>query len=313
MKDLIIIGSGAAGLTASIYASRYKLNHLIIGKVPGGQMVDAHVVQNYPGFESISGTELTEKFIKHLGSYKVTLTEEIITTLKKSAGGFEVINDGGKTYHGKTLILAMGARHRSLNVPGEAQFLGKGVSYCATCDAPLFKDKTVAVVGGGDSAATAALHLSLYASKVYLIHRRDTLRAEPAWQERLKAADKIELVLKRQVSVISGNQFVESIKLNEPYGGKSELDVGGVFIEIGLVPAASLAKQIEVEVDKEGYIIVGPDMSTNTSGVFAAGDICALSGALHFRQIVTSAAQGASAAAGVYQYLNQKPPAPSWS
>lgn len=313
MADLIILGSGVAGLAASIYASRYKLNHLIFGKMPGGQVIDAHVVQNYPGFVSISGLDLVKKFKEHVESYGVTIREEKIISLQKVAKGFESTTEKGEKLKSSTLILAMGARHRALNVPGEGNFLGRGVSYCATCDAPLFKDKEVAVVGGGDSAATAALHLASFASKVYLIHRRGEFRAEPIWLGRLKKEERIEFILGSQVKEIKGGQFVESIKLDKPYQGLAQLKIQGVFIEIGVVPAASLATQIGVEVDEQGYIRIGPDMATNVPGVYAAGDIAYQPGSLHFRQIITSAAQGALAAASVYQYLNKKSPAPSWS
>lgn len=313
MYDLIVLGAGCAGMTASIYAARYKLNHLIFGKVPGGQIVDAHVVENYPGFASIGGLALTKKFREQVESYGTRISEEKIISLKKFPDGFEVESEKGESFKSRTLILAMGARHRALNVPGEKNFLGKGVSYCTTCDAPLFKGRAVVVVGGGDSAVTAALHLASFASKVYLIHRRGEFRAEPAWLEKLKAEEKIELVLKRQIRSIEGEKFVESIVLSEPFQGEIRLKVEGVFIEIGVVPAASLVTRIGVEVDDKGYIKIGPDMATNVPGVYAAGDIAYQLGSLHFRQIITSAAQGALAAASVYQYLTKKPPAPSWS
>ena len=158
MYDLIIIGAGAAGCSASIYASRYRLNHLIFGKIPGGQIMDATTVENYPAYISISGAELVQKFVEHVKSYKVEIKEEKVGAVKKISEGFELTTEKGEKIETKTLILAMGARHRALNVHGEEKFMGKGVSYCYNCDATLFNGKEVAVVGGGDSAATASLH-----------------------------------------------------------------------------------------------------------------------------------------------------------
>lgn len=309
MLDLIIIGAGAAGCAASIYASRYKIKHLIFGEKVGGQFVDASVVENYPGFLSISGWELTQKFQEQVESYGLTIENETVGDLKKSADGFEITTKAGNKYQSKAVILALGGKHRQLNVSGEDKFLGKGVSYCATCDAPLFRQKTVVVVGGGDSAITAVLQVAVYADQIYLVQRGDKLTAEPIWIERLNQAiaqgAKIALVLGNQIKEIEGEQFVERVVLTEPFEGSNILVVQGVLIEIGLVPASSLAKRLEVELDERGYIKITPDYSTNIPGVFAAGDIAHLPGSLHFSQILTSAAQGAWAAAAVYRFLHQ--------
>lgn len=312
--DLIIIGAGSAGLTASIYASRYKINHLIFGQTPGGQGMLAGEVENYPGFPSIKGPELMQNFVKQAESYGVKIEPKQIDKLEKTdppAGGF-VISAEQEKYQAKTLILAMGASFRHLGIPGEEKFIGKGVSFCTSCDVPFFRDKVVAVVGGGDSAVTGAVHAAAYAQKVYLVHRREEFRAEPTWVERMKQNPKIEQILETQITQILGTDKVERITLNRPYQGSQTLLVDGVFIEIGQVPASSLAKGLGVEPDERGYVKVTPGMATNVPGVFAAGDLAAVQGGILFRQFVTAAADGARAAASVYQYLHQSTPAPSW-
>lgn len=311
MSDLIIIGSGVAGMSASIYASRYKLEHLLFGETPGGQGILAGKVENYPGYVLIPGPELMQKFVEQVGHYGVEIKQEGVRGLSKREELFEVKTEQS-VYQAKTLILAMGANFRHLNIPGEEKLMGKGVSYCTHCDAPLFKDKIVAVVGGGDAAVTGALHAAEFAQKVYLIHRRDEFRAEPAWVDKLKQNPKIEQVLSTQITQILGTEKVESISLDKPYQGSATLKVEGVFIEIGQVPSSTLAGQLGVEVDEQGYIKVKPSMATNVPGVFAAGDLAAIEGGIHFRQFITAASDGARAAASVYQFLQGKAPTPSW-
>lgn len=310
--DLIIAGAGVAGMTASVYASRYKINHLIFGETPGGQGMLAGTVENYPGYVSITGPELMQKFVEQVEHYEVQIKTERVGALAKIGTEFEVKTDKEK-YQAQTLILAMGASFKHLNIPGEDKFLGRGVSYCTICDAPLFKEKAVAIVGGGDSAVTGALQASAFASKVYLIHRRDEFRAEPAWVERLKQNKKIEQILSTKVTEIKGIEKVEEIILDNPYQGSLSLRVDGIFIEIGQVPSSALISGLGVEADEGGHIKVSPRMETNIAGVFAAGDLVIVRGGAPFRQFVTAAADGARAAATVYQYLHQSAPLPSWS
>ncbi len=368
MYDLIILGAGAAGMTASIYASRYKINHLIFGDKVGGQFVDAHIIENYPGFTSIDGFTLMANFRNHVESYGVRIREEKVggigeiknqksppkagqpraEKIKIGEGdeeswvsgeeniGFEISTETGEKIETKSLILAMGARHRALNVPGEENYLGRGVSYCSTCDAPLFKGKVVAVIGGGNSAVTAALHLSEFALKVYLIHRGSTFeKADPVWLDSLDKKDNVTKILNTQVKEIFGSggagvslggstlasdkvdplkkpDVVKGIVLNSPFEGSSQLGVEGVFIEVGLMPAISLANQIGVEADSLGYIKASGDLKTNIAGVFAAGDLVKQSDVPQLRQIVTSAGQGAIGAHSVYAFLNNKHPGPDW-
>jgi thioredoxin reductase (NADPH) len=302
--DLIIVGAGVAGLTASIYASRYKINHLLFGLLPGGQGMLANEVENYPGYLSITGPQLMEKILDQAKSYGVLIKQEEVISLEKIAGGFRVVSQKGK-YPAKTLILATGASHRHLNVPGEERLSGRGVSYCVTCDIPFFRNKTVVIVGGGDSAVTGALHAAAFAQKVYLIHRRHEFRAEPAWLEKVKEEEKIKLVLSNQVKEIIGENKVEAVVLDQPYQGNRTLKVEGVFVEIGQTPASNLAASLGVELNAQGYIKVNPRMETNIAGVFAAGDVTAIEGGIVFRQFITSAADGARAAASCYEFLRR--------
>src|SRR4030043_1146704 len=312
MDDLIIIGAGVAGMTASIYASRYKINHLLIGETPGGQGTLAGTVENYPGYLAIPGPELMQKLIEQVKKYDVEIKQEKVGGLEKNEKGFEVKTDKG-AYQAGTLILAMGASYRSLNIPGEDQLIGKGVSYCTSCDIPLFKEKTVVFIGGGDSAVTSAIHAAKFAAKVYLIHRRDEYRAEPAWVEKMKQTGKVEEILSNEVKEIKGTEKVESLILKNPYKDIQGLRVDGVFVGFGQVPISSLVKLLGIELDEGGYIKVNPSMETNLPGVFAAGDIAAFQGGILFRQFITAASDGARAAASVYQYLHQGAmPTPSW-
>lgn len=317
--DLIIIGAGVAGMAASIYASRYKINHLIFGEIPGGQGTLAHAVENYPGYVSTTGQELMAKFSDHVKNYGVEIKTEKVTDLRQEGEVF-LVTTSKEQYRARALILAMGARSRALNIPGEEKFLGRGVSYCSTCDAPLFKDKVVAVVGGGDSAVAGAVHLASFANKVYIIHRRNEFRAEGVWVEKMRASGKVEEILENQVVKVEGVEKaapaggqVEQIVLEKPHKGNQNLKVDGLFIEIGQVPASALVNNLGVELDPQGFIQVSPDMETNVSGVFAGGDLAVVKGGIPFRQFITAAADGARAAASAYRFLHQKAPAPDWS
>ncbi len=306
MKELIIIGAGPAGLSCSIYASRFKIDHLIIAKTLGGTLLEIHQIQNYPGIGEILGAELAEKMVGHAKSYGVEIIQEEVTklsALSSSAPSFEITTESGKTYQTKTLFLGLGTRVRRLNVPGEEKFLGKGVAYCAACDAPLFKGKTVAVIGGGNSAATAAIQLSELCPQVYLINRGETLRAEPFWQERLKEVGNLKTILNTNVTEVLGNEVVTAVKLDKPSNGQNELKVEGVFIEIGATPAASLAKNLGAELTKGGLIKIKPDGSTTVPGVWAGGDVATAQEGLEPRQIVHAVSEGAAAALSIFKHL----------
>ncbi|MFA7319636.1 MAG: FAD-dependent oxidoreductase [Parcubacteria group bacterium] len=304
--DLIIIGTGPAGLTASIYASRYKLEHLIFGAESGGQMNEIYDIENWPGDTRLSGHDLIARFVSHTENYGVKVQREAVGFIRKNSEGLFEIETSREIYLAKAIILSMGAKARKMDIPGEKEFTGRGVSYCATCDAMFFRGKTVAVVGGGNSAATVALELSDFATKVYLVSTEERLAAEPAWLEKMANDPKIELIKGTKVLEIKGADVVEKIVLDRVYDDKTSLAVDGVFIEVGTEPGVELAQKIGVAIDAQNYIQVKEDMSTNIEGCFAAGDIT--TGSNKFRQVLTAAAEGAIAANGVYKKikLNQK-------
>ncbi len=299
MFDLIIIGSGPAGLTASIYASRYKLKHIIIGEEIGGQIMKASRIENWPGEESISGVGLTEKIRKQAENLGAEIVNIGVDAIEKTADGFKVVTDDERIFETKTIIFALGMKPRKMNLPKEDDFIGKGISYCATCDAMFFKNKDVVVIGGGDSAATAALHLAEFANSVKLLYKNGTKIFEPAWEERMLENGKITLESFENVLEIVGENKIEGIVYEIQGGQRKELKVQGIFIEIGSTPGAVIAKDLGVETDEQGFIVVRANQSTNIEGVFAAGDITTASN--KFRQIITAAAEGAIAAEGAYK------------
>jgi thioredoxin reductase (NADPH) len=314
MKELVIIGAGPSGLSCSIYASRFQIDHLIIAKTLGGTLTEAHWIQNYPGIGEIKGAELAQKMLAHAQSYGVEILQnevvKIAPALPASGGSpthpnlpFELSTESGKTYQTQTLFLGLGTRVRRLEVPGEKEFLGKGVAYCAACDAPLYKGRTVAVVGGGNSAVTATLHLSEFCPQVYLINRSESLRAEPFWQEKSREHKNIKTILNTNVTEILGDDAVTAVKLDNPHQGKNELKVEGIFIEIGATPATALAKDLEAELTKNGLIKIQPDGLTTVPGVWAGGDVATAQEDLEPRQIVHAVSEGAMAALSIFKHL----------
>lgn len=300
MYDLIIIGAGPAGLGASIYASRYKLKHIVIGEDIGGQVTEAWEIENYAGIESISGKDLMEKFAQQTKDLGGTILKGIVNKVNKIQEGFEVLTEDGKKYETKSIILALGMKPRKMNIPGESKFIGKGISYCATCDAMFFRGKDVVVIGGGDAAATAAIHLSEFANTVQLMFKEGTKTFEPAWDVQMQKIGKIAVSQFANIIEVIGQEKVEGIEY-EFKGEKKELKAQGIFIEIGSVPGVVVAKELGVEVDEQGYLIVGQDQSTNIENVYAAGDVT--TGSNKFRQIITAVAEGAVAAGSVYKKL----------
>jgi len=305
LYDVLIVGSGPAGLTASIYASRYKLSNLVTGVLPGGTITYAHEVENFPGLPGVSGLELGQKMLEHAkslgGEFLGEKVVEVAKAQSEEGEGFKVVTSGGKEFLAKTLIVATGTERRKLGVPGEEEFLGKGVSYCVTCDANFYKDKVVALVGGSNAACSGAVHLAKICQKVYLIYRRSSLRAEPVWVEEVKRNPKIEVIYETNLVKIEGDLKVRRVVLDKPYQGREELEVEGVFVEIGGVPSSELAEKLGVELDEEGYIKVNELMQTNIPGVFAAGDVTNKSKVL--AQVITACGQGAVAANSVFEYL----------
>lgn len=301
MYDSIIIGTGPGGYGAALYAARYKMNVLIIGKQEGGMAATAHSIENYLGIESISGVEFMQTCRKQVENLGVKVINQNVKQINKDEDGFTMMLEDGTTQKGKTLILSPGTEKRKLNIKGEKELLGKGVSYCATCDGFFFREKNVAVIGGSDSAVTAALHLADVAKQVYLIYRGVKLRSEPIWQEELDRRDNIQQILERNIIEIKGNNKVEKVVLDNEYEGKKEIELDGVFIEIGSVPMVSLLKNIGVELDQDNHIIVEEDMKTNVAGVYAVGDVTTASN--KFKQIITAASEGSIAATSAYRFV----------
>ena len=293
--DLAIIGGGPAGMTAAIYAARYKLSTVIIGESFGGTANEAHWVENWPGEKSISGIDLMQKFKEHVDSFDVKSDSGTVKELSKDNGNF-IINTGSDTYQSNSIILALGTKRRQLNVKGEQEFLGKGVSYCAHCDAFFFRNKTVAVVGGNDAAAQAALVLAEHAKKVHIVYRKECLRCEPVWHDRIKKTENIEIINNSEITEIHGENVVTHVTLSNG----DTLNTDGVFIEIGSVPNYALVENLGVKTDEQGYIEVNTEQETNVPGVFAAGDLTR--GSIDFKQIVVAAAHGATAAFSAFQY-----------
>lgn len=300
MYDLVIVGAGPAGLGASIYASRYKLNHVVIGSDIGGQITEAWDIENYAGFESISGKDLMEKFVAQTKNLGGVIIQASVNEVKRTADGFSVITNDGKKYETRAIILALGMKARKMNIPGEDNFIGKGVSYCATCDAMFFRGKDVVVIGGGDAAATAAIHLAEFANSVQLLYKEGTKTFEPLWDDQMKKNGKIAASSFDVVSRVVGQEKVESLEY-EFKGEKKELSVQGVFIEIGSVPGVVVAQNLGVRTDEQGYIFVQQDQSTSVENVWAAGD--ATTGSNKFRQTITAVAEGAVASGSAYKKL----------
>ncbi len=303
--DLIIVGAGPAGLAAGIYAGRSNLRTLVLDQMmPGGQLLITEAIENYPGFpEPISGFELSEKMKDQAKRFNVAIESGyIVTSVDLDGEIFTVEVESGGKIKGKTVIWAAGSTPRKLGVPGEAEFIGRGVSYCAVCDGAFFKDRTVAVVGGGDSALEEALYLTKFASKVYLIHRRDRFRAVKVLQDRVSKNEKIEPILNKVVEAIKGSQFVEYVVLKDTVSGEvTNLDVDGVFVFIGNEPNVKPVLHL-VDSTPQGYVITDEEMATSTPGLFAAGDVRAKS----LRQVVTAVSDGAIAAMSATKYLEER-------
>ena len=302
--DLAILGGGPAGITAAIYASRARLNTIWIDKnfAPGGQITATYEVDNYPGMPGISGMDLGEAFGEHARKLGLEPKREKILSLENISGDIKTIHTKKNEYQARTIILAFGAEHRKLDIPGEDDLGGLGVSYCATCDGAFYKDRTVVVVGGGNAAAEDAVFLSGLCKKVYLVHRRDELRADKAIQEKVFDCENIEMVWESIPLEILGQDEVTGIKIqNIKTGEERELDTDGVFIAVGIVPNTTLL-EAQLELDENGYICAGEEGITSAAGVFAAGDIRTKT----LRQVVTAVSDGANAVASAQKYLWRK-------
>lgn len=301
MYDVIVIGGGPAGFAAAMYLGRKRLKAALFeGEVFGGQMARTGFIDDYPGVPQIDGPALAEIMKKQAESSGAEIRNEEIANMEISGKTFRLKSAQGAYWDCRAVIMATGVEVRKLDVPGEDEFAGRGVSYCAVCDAPLFRNKTVAVVGGGNSAVGSAQLLSKYASKVYLVHRRNEFRADPLLLEAVLGTRNIEPVLNSVVEKIEGTKFVEKIVLKsttESTGG--ELKVDGVFVEIGGIPTSHLVRDLGVEVNEGGYIKVDKTQATSVPGIFAAGDVTDF----QLKQIATAVGQGAQAAISAADYL----------
>jgi len=301
--DVLILGGGPAGLTAAIYCGRYNLKALVVAQSFGGTANLAGEVENWPGFVG-SGRDLMRTVFeqaKRFGAEFLETSFEKVERLeirdKKLEGEF-ILHAGDKQIKGKSLIVALGTEHRQLDIPGEKEFLGKGVSYCATCDGNFFRGKKVAVIGGADSAAKAALYLADICGKVTVVYRKHEMRCEPVSLSKICSTKNIEIVYFSNAVEVIGEGVVKGLKIDTEGKGESVLDVDGVFIEAGSVPATEVLAGLKLKMEK-GYVVVGKDMKSNVEGVFAAGDVTDSA----MRQMITAAGEGAVAAKGVHEFL----------
>jgi len=300
MYDLIVIGAGPAGITASVYAARKKMKLLVISKDIGGQAALSGDIENYTGYQFISGPDLAAKFEEHMKKYNIELKEnEDAIELKKENDIVSVKTNKGQ-YQAKAAIIASGKRSRELGVPGEKEFKNKGLTYCATCDGPLFSGKDVAVIGGGNSALDASLQLMNIANKVYIINITSLLTGDPVMQEKLKSSKKVTILNDTKVTDVNGDNFVTAIKIRKKDQNSDQtLSVQGVFVEIGLIPNSGFAKGVEKNNLDE--IKVSSYNQTNLPGVFAAGDVTDVPE----KQIIIAAGEGSKAALSAFRYLAQ--------
>lgn len=307
--DFVILGAGVTGLAAAMYGARLGLKTLCLGasfgtELPiGGVITTTDVVENYPGFLKLTGTELADKIRDHAKSYElVTIKNEKVEKIENKNNKFFLKTKKGNEYIGKTVLFATGTQWRKLDVPGSKEFENKGVAYCALCDSPLFKNKIVGLVGGSDSAAKDALVLSEHAKKVYIIYRGDKIRPEPINLKRIMDKKNIEIINKTNVTKVNGDRAVKSVTLDREFNGSNELELQGLFIAIGHIALSDLAKGLGVTLNGKGEIVLDHKTSeTNVAGVYAAGDVADKP----FKQAITGVAEGCTAAYSAYEYINK--------
>ena len=300
--ELVIIGGGPGGMTAGIYAARSRIDHAILEATPfpGGQILNTQIIENYPGFDApLSGYELMEKFKTQASNFGAVFVTAETVELTKDGDFFEIATVAGDTT-ASAVIISTGAVPKRLGAEDESKFIGKGVSFCATCDAPLYKNKVCAVIGGGDSAVEEAMYLTKYASKVYLIHRRDSLRAAKIAQERLFDNSKIEVLWSHLPVRVLGENYVEGMELESlKTGARKVLAVDGIFVYVGILPNTKFIQIPELKMDDNGFIITDAEMCTNIPGLFACGDVRQKS----LRQVSNAVGEGATAEHSAEKYL----------
>ncbi len=294
--ELIVLGGGPAAIACAIYAARFAMDVLIVGKTFGGLIATTHVVENYPAITSISGQGLMDMFRDHMDSLKIPYISDEVRMIEKVGDHFE-LHSFFQKFKAYSVCLATGSERKKLGIPGEEEFAGRGVSYCATCDGPFYIDKTVAVIGGSDSAAKEALFLAQSAKKVYIIYRGEEIRAEPINKKRVFDNPKIELIYKTNLVEIKGDGIVKSVIFDN---GK-EFEIDGVFIEIGSIPNSELAKRIGVETNEKGEVKINRKSETNIPGIFAAGDVADAP----FKQAITGVSEGVIAAYSAFDYVKE--------
>ncbi len=292
--DLIIIGAGPAGLTAALYAARYRINFLVLGKISGGLVAETSDICNFPSYPNIKGFELAKKMLDQVKGLGVEVVNEEVSEIKKKKLGFDITTNKNK-YEVKKIIFATGSERKKLGIDREKELIGKGISYCATCDAGFYKDKVAGVIGGSDAALTAALLLAKFAKKVYIIYRKDKFfRGDNIWIEEVKKNKKIEPIFNSKVTKLIGKNKLEAIELN----GKNKLEVDGVFVEVGGVANIELAEDLGIKTEKK-QIVVDKQQKTNVKGFFAAGDVTNNP----LKQIVTACGEGAVSANTTYREI----------
>jgi thioredoxin reductase (NADPH) len=301
--DLCIIGNGPAGLSAAVYAGRYKINQVIVGDLPGGLMTSSHKICNFPSEIEISGADLSQKMFDQVSAMNIPHKFTRVEKIEEDGNIFRLTLSNKEIIIAKTILLATGTKHRHLELPKEKELTGKGISYCATCDALFYTNKVVSVIGGSDSANTAALYLAKVASHVYQIYRKDALRGEVAWIDQIKENEKITVLYNTQVTEIIGEEKVTGVKLSQPFNNSNLLEVDGIFVEVGSEPEQTLINQLELATENS-YITTSPEQKTSRPKVWAAGDIT--TGSNSFRQIITACSEGAIAAENIFQHLQSQ-------
>ncbi|MBR9676558.1 FAD-dependent oxidoreductase [Candidatus Woesearchaeota archaeon] len=300
--DVLIIGGGVAGLAAAMYSGRFNLKTLVVGKEPGGATMLTDDIQNYPGFEKIGGMELVDKLTAHAKTSGAEVTMGSIEKIEKNDKMFATTNTKSEVVNAKTIIFATGTDYRKLGVPGEKEYLARGVHFCALCDAPLYKGKNVAMVGGGDGAVKESVAVAQHADKVTVIHLHDDVRGEPINVKKMKETTNISTISNNTIVEIKGDgKKLTSVVLQNPVGGKTELEFDGLFVEIGRIPLSSLAKDAGVELDEHNQVIVDKVGKTNIEGFYGAGDVTNST----FKQAITGVAQGVSASHSAFEYINK--------
>lgn len=301
--DMLIVGAGCAGLAGAMYAGRMGMKVLVLGELRGGTITTTNVVENYPGFISLTGMELAAKLEEHAKAYpSVEIKDEKVVKIERRQDGVFSVKSDASSYEVKTILYATGTEWKKLGAPGEKEFANRGVHYCALCDGAFYKKKAVAVIGGSDSAAKDALVLTEWADKVYMIYRGEKIRPEPVNYERVIKNSKIEIIYNTNVLEVRGEKKVAGVRLDRPYKGSDALPLDAVFVAIGHLPLSQLAKEAGVEIDLKGYVKINRNSETSVPGFYAAGDVTDT----RFKQAIVGVGEAVEAVYSAYLYLEEK-------